>query len=128
MTMTTAELDAERIFRTKLALLSNETKRRLIELLASSLTFPKTKDEEIIEKFQLLDNQRNQQKREICRRCFQEGIRGSIYGIKYFYRGDETWNPSIPTKGKAAESGCIGCPWYDIEEWRKRLNEMIGNR
>lgn len=85
-------------------------------------------DEEIIEKFQLLDNQRNQQKREICRRCFQEGIRGSIYGIKYFYRGDETWNPSIPTKGKAAESGCIGCPWYDIEEWRKRLNEMIGNR
>lgn len=51
--MTTAELDAERIFRTKLALLSNETKRRLIELLASSLTFPKTKDEEIIENSQI---------------------------------------------------------------------------
>lgn len=40
-------------------------------------------DKEIIEKFQLLDNQRNQQKREICRRCFQEGKRGTIYGINY---------------------------------------------
>ena len=28
-------------------------------------------DEEIVRKFQLLDNQRNLQKREICRRCFQ---------------------------------------------------------
>ena len=43
-------------------------------------------DEEIIQKFQLLDNQRNQQKREICRRCFQEGRRGTIYGINYFYQ------------------------------------------
>ena len=53
MTMTTAELDAERIFRTELFRLGNETTRRLIELLASSLTFPKTKDEEIIENSQI---------------------------------------------------------------------------
>lgn len=38
-------------------------------------------DSEIIRKFQLLDNQRNQQKREICRKCYQEGIRGSIYCV-----------------------------------------------
>lgn len=82
-------------------------------------------DVEIIQKFQLLDNQRNQQKREICRRCFQEGIRGTIYGIKYFYEGDENWNPNIPKVGKAAEKGCIGCPWYDIELWRKMLNKHI---
>lgn len=82
-------------------------------------------DAEIIQKFQLLDNQRNQQKREICRRCFQEGIRGTIYGIKYFYEGDEFWDPNIPKVGKAAEKGCIGCPWYDIELWRKMLNKHI---
>lgn len=41
--MATAELDAERIFRKELFHLGNETKRRLIELLASSLTFPKAK-------------------------------------------------------------------------------------
>lgn len=82
-------------------------------------------DEQIIQKFQLLDNQRNQQKREICRRCFQEGIRGTIYGINYFYAGDENWDSKIPKVGKAAEKGCIGCPWYDIEEWRKVLNKLL---
>lgn len=82
-------------------------------------------DAEIVQKFQLLDNQRNQQKREICRRCFQEGKRGTIYGIKYFYEGNENWDPSIPKVGKAAEKGCIGCPWYDIEFWRKMLNQAL---
>lgn len=82
-------------------------------------------DDEIIRKFQLLDNQRNQQKREICRRCFQEGKRGTIYGIEYYYKGTEKWDSTIPVKGKAAEKGCEGCPWYDIEEWRRRLNDVI---
>ncbi len=82
-------------------------------------------DEEIIHKFQLLDNQRNQQKREVCRQCFQEGVRGSIYGIKYFYKGGEKWDANIPTSGKEAEKGCEGCPWYDIEEWRRMLNEQL---
>lgn len=82
-------------------------------------------DAEIIQKFQLLDNQRNQQKREICRRCFQEGVRGTIYGIKYFYEGDEHWDPNIPKVGKAAEKGCIGCPWYDIEKWKIELNKQL---
>ena len=85
-------------------------------------------DEEIIHKFQLLDNQRNQQKREVCRLCFQEGVRGSIYGIKYFYKGGEKWDANIPINGKDAEKGCEGCPWYDIEEWRKKLNELLKKR
>jgi hypothetical protein len=85
-------------------------------------------DAEIIQKFQLLDNQRNQQKREVCRKCFQEGIRGTIYGIKFFYQGTEEWDSSIPTVGKAAERGCEGCPWYDIERWRRMLNKKIENQ
>lgn len=85
-------------------------------------------DEQIIQKFQLLDNQRNQQKREICRHCFQEGIRGTIYGIKYFYKGSEEWNSEIPKIGKAAEEGCKGCPWYDIEKWRKELNKLLAEK
>ena len=51
--MTTYELTAEHIFRTELLHLGNETKRRLIELLASSLTFPKTREKE--DKDALLD-------------------------------------------------------------------------
>lgn len=85
-------------------------------------------DDEIIQKFQLLDNQRNQQKREICRKCYQEGVRGTIYGIKYFYEGGENWDKAIPEKGKSAEKGCKGCPWYDIEEWRKHLNQLLNRK
>lgn len=85
-------------------------------------------DDEIIEKFQLLDNQRNQQKREVCRRCFQEGIRGSIFGINFFYEGTEVWDRNIPAVGKVAEAGCKGCPWYDIETWRNELNKKIKGR
>ncbi len=83
-------------------------------------------DEEIRAKFQLLTNQRNQQKREVCRTCFQTGKRGVIYGIPFFYKGGENWDESIPQKGKDAEQGCIGCPWYDIEEWRKQLLQRLG--
>lgn len=85
-------------------------------------------DTEIIQKFQLLDNQRNQQKREVYRKCFQEGIRGTIYGIKYFYKGTDKWDSAIPEIGKAAEKGCEGCPWYDIEKWRQMLNNEINGK
>ncbi len=82
-------------------------------------------DEEIIEKFQLLDNQRNLQKRESCRKTFQTGIRGTIFGIKYFYEGDENWPNDVPKVGNASEKGWIGSPWYDIERWRKSLNSKL---
>ena len=78
-------------------------------------------DEEIKSKFQLLTNQRNQQKRESCRTCFQTGKRGCIYGIPFYYQGGSDWDMSIDQKGKDAEKGCVGCPWYDIMEWKKQL-------
>jgi ICEA Protein len=87
---------------------------------------PETMSEkEIQDKFQLLDNQRNQQKREVCRNCFQSGKRGVIFGIKYYYEGNENWNKDIPKIGKNAEKGCVGCAWYDIAAWRKSLNKII---
>lgn len=86
-------------------------------------------DEEIIRKFQLLDNQRNQQKREVCRNCFQTGKRGIIYGIPFFYKGGENWDKNIPPVGKDAEKGCEGCAWYDIERWRSEIVKLVnGNK
>lgn len=82
-------------------------------------------DSEIISKFQLLTNQRNQHKREVCRTCFQTNKRGTIFGIEFYAYGDKEWDPTIPRKGKEAESGCIGCPWYDIQAWRKALIEKL---
>jgi hypothetical protein len=81
--------------------------------------------EEIKNDFQLLSNQRNQQKREICRACFQTGKRGTIYGIEYYPKGGKDWDNKIPKRGKAAEKGCVGCPWYDIETWRKELSKIL---
>lgn len=79
-------------------------------------------DEQITQKFQLLSNQRNLQKREVCRKCFQTGKRGTIFGINYFYKGNEKWNSKLKI-GKLAEKGCEGCGWYDITQWRQSLNE-----
>lgn len=84
-------------------------------------------DEDVIKKFQLLDNQRNQQKREVCRSCFQTGKRGIIYGIPFFYNGNEDWDKRIPMIGKQAEHGCIGCAWYDIERWRRELLKILND-
>lgn len=85
-------------------------------------------DEEIRAKFQLLDNQRNQQKREVCRNCFQTGKRGIVYGIKFYYDGEENWPQNIPKVGAEAEKGCVGCGWYDLQEWRKKLNELTSKK
>jgi len=93
-----------------------ETKRKSLENMS---------DVEIKNDFQLLTNQRNQQKREICRNCYQTGKRGIIYGIPYFYRGSIDWNKDIPQRGKEAEKGCIGCAWYDIERWRNELIKRL---
>lgn len=83
-------------------------------------------DAQIRDKFQLLTNQRNQQKREVCRNCFQTGRRGTIYGIDYYYEGGPYWMETIPKKGKEAEKGCVGCPWYDIERWKKEVQRKLG--
>lgn len=80
-------------------------------------------DQEIRDKFQLLSNQRNQEKREVCRRCYQTGERGIIFGIQYFYKGDAFWNPKYPETGKAAEQGCEGCGWYDVAAWRESISQ-----
>lgn len=84
-------------------------------------------DEEIKNKFQLMTNQRNQHKREVCRNCFQTGKRGEIFGIHFYYEGNENWDPSIPKKGKEAEKGCVGCPWYDVDLWRKELLKKLNS-
>ena len=78
-------------------------------------------DKQIVAKFQLLNNQRNQQKREVCRQCYQTGNRGYPFGIKYFYKGSMSWPAATPKNGIAAEEGCKGCAWYDFEAWRVAL-------
>lgn len=97
-----------------------------------NITTPRTKevldnltDEEIKNDFQLMTNQRNLQKREVCRQCYESNIRPYPFGIKFYYQGDEKWPNYIPKNGKDAETGCIGCGWYDMEKWRNSLNQKL---
>jgi hypothetical protein len=80
-------------------------------------------EEDIKKKFQLMTNRRNQQKREVCRKCYQTGKRGTPFGIEFYYEGDENWPDSVPLEGEDAEEGCVGCGWYDLARWRDELNE-----
>ena len=84
-------------------------------------------DQEIKDDFQLLTNQRNLQKREVCRSCYQTGKRGFPFGIAFFYEGSADWDLTIPKRGLQAQAGCVGCGWYDLEAWRRALNESMGN-
>ena len=82
-------------------------------------------DEEIRRDFQLITNQRNQQKREACRNCRLTNVRGYPFGIAYFYSGSKLWPKGVPVQGKEAEQGCVGCGWYDLEKWRMSLNAEL---
>lgn len=78
-------------------------------------------EKEIKKKFQLLSNQTNLLKSRECDRCLFEGKRGKFLGIKWYYYGDENWEGNTFDN----EQGCIGCPWYDILEWKKQLSRIL---
>lgn len=82
-------------------------------------------DEEIRTKFQLLDNQRNLEKREACRKVVQTGKLGTIFGIAHFMNRSGEWPENIPKIGSQSIEGWKLCPWYDIEAWRRSLNQSI---
>jgi hypothetical protein len=77
-------------------------------------------DEEIKNKFQLLNNQSNMLKSRYCDRCVKEGKRGDFMGIKWYYQGNENWVHEFDN-----EEGCFGCPWYDLEKWKIELQNSL---
>ncbi len=81
-------------------------------------------DEEIRRRFQLLTRTHNLWKSRYCERCKKTGQRGTFIGINYFYEGTDTWDKNIAGDD---ERGCYGCFWYNPDEWRKSLNDLIKN-
>ncbi|MBE9104029.1 restriction endonuclease [Nostoc cf. edaphicum LEGE 07299] len=83
---------------------------------------------EIKKKFQLLKKDQfgnnNLLKSQSCERCIKTAKRGTPFGIRFWYQGDENW-PSIHQQGAEAEEGCVGCGWYDFETWRNTLNQKL---
>lgn len=81
-------------------------------------------DDEIKAKFQLLTQQTNLQKDRYCFRCLNEKIRGDFFGIKWYPEGNEKWNGS----NNSDENGCVGCPWYDLNEWKAKFNDYLNKK
>ena len=80
-------------------------------------------DDDICENFQLLKKSNgavshNLLKSRSCEKCYETGLRGTPFGIKFFYSGDSTW----AYENKKNPKGCIGCGWYNFERWRNDLN------
>jgi len=76
---------------------------------------------DIRKKFQLLSNQTNMWKSRYCDTCVKTGKRGDFMGTKWFYAGNENWEGL----NENDENGCVGCPWYDLELWKEKLNEKL---
>ncbi|KAF0170407.1 MAG: putative restriction endonuclease [Limisphaerales bacterium] len=81
---------------------------------------------DIEQKFQLLkfdgSGNHNLLKSRACEVCFKTGQRGTPFGIRFFYEGNDRWPGHTPASGTQAEKGCIGCGWYDFAKWREALN------
>ena len=83
-------------------------------------------DEDIRARFQLLKKSNgnvshNLLKSRACEECFDTGKRGTPFGIRYFYAGDDRWRG----KNRKDPSGCVGCGWYDVAKWRESLNRKL---
>ncbi|MFR1060415.1 MAG: hypothetical protein ACLSEY_08155 [Enterocloster sp.] len=79
-------------------------------------------DMEIKAKFQLLSNQRNQQKREVCPEIVFRQEKEELFLVFHIFMKVVLNGMKIFLKReKRQKKGCIGCPWYDIETWRKKV-------
>lgn len=83
-------------------------------------------DEEIKDNFQLLKKSNgsvshNLLKSRACERCFRSGNRGTPFGVIFFSSGGSKWEPI----DKKDPEGCVGCGWFDFDQWRKALNQTL---
>lgn len=86
-------------------------------------------DEDIRKRFQLLKASNgsvshNLLKSRSCERCFKTGKRGTPFGINFFYIGGPRWSGKTPTDA----NGCVGCGWFDFDEWRAALNKRLAKK
>jgi hypothetical protein len=93
------------------------------DIAAKQSDFSSMTDEDIRNNFQLLKASNgsishNLLKSRTCERCYRTGVRGTPFGISFFYQGGPKWEPAE----KDDPLGCIGCGWYDFAKWREELN------
>ncbi|MGD0785745.1 MAG: hypothetical protein ABR969_08010 [Sedimentisphaerales bacterium] len=83
---------------------------------------PNMSDSQLHAKFQLLTRQHNLWKSRYCENCVKTGERGTFIGINFFAKGTHLWDNTYASDD---ERGCEGCFWYDPQQWREALNQLI---
>lgn len=82
--------------------------------LDNDIDTSKLSDEKIKEHFQLLTREHNLLKDRACGSCKENSERPPFLGILFWYEGDHQYRDS-----------CIGCGWYDGNQWRSELNKRL---
>ena len=44
-----------------------------------------------------------------------------VAGIDWYSEGDCRWSGD----NKSDEKGCVGCPWYDLADWKEKFNKIL---
>ena len=70
----------------------------------------------IREHFQILTRSHNLLKSRKCESCVENGERPPFLGIEYYYEGGREYDESL---------GCVGCGWYNPQEWRASLHAEL---
>ncbi len=78
-------------------------------------------EDEIRQRFILLNRSNNLLKSRYCEKCVKTGKRGVFPGIYFWHQGGENWQG----KDEYDEKGCEGCFWYDPYKWRVELNKIV---
>lgn len=78
-------------------------------------------EDEIRQRFILLNRSNNLLKSRYCEKCVKTGNRGVFPGIYFWHQGGENWQG----KDEYDEKGCEGCFWYDPYKWRVELNKIV---
>jgi hypothetical protein len=83
---------------------------------SESFDYESMSDEEIEEHFQLLSRKHNLLKSRKCEACVESGKRPPFMQIEYYYEGGEEYEEDV---------GCVGCGWYNPQEWRAALQAEL---
>lgn len=70
----------------------------------------KMSDQEIKDNFQVMSFTNNLVKNNACMKCVKTGKRQPLYGINFFYKGDEIYRGT-----------CEGCGYHDCKKWKEEL-------
>ncbi|MFD1685062.1 hypothetical protein [Halobellus litoreus] len=83
---------------------------------SESFDYESMSGEEIEEHFQLLSRKHNLLKSRKCEACVESGKHPPFMQIEYYYEGGEEYEEDV---------GCVGCGWYNPQEWRAALQAEL---